>query len=576
MREIMDAVSDPHVHEMVIMKSAQVGFTEGILGNAIGYYIDQDPSPILIVQPSISDAEEWSKEKLVPMLRDTPCLHGAVSESKSRDSDNTMTSKSFPGGRLRITGAVSPKGLRRSAIRVALCDEVDGYDASAGSEGDPVELVVKRLTTYWNRKLVMGSTPKLKGMSRIERAFEKTDQRRYYVPCPHCGELQVLRWGGREKNYGLKWEEGKPDTAVYLCEHCAVLIDETCKEAMVQAGQWIPTKPEATVPGWHMNALISLFDGARWPYLVDEFLKTKDNPELLQVFVNTRLGESWEVRGEQIEPSALEARIERYGAEVPADVGVLTAGVDVHPDRLELEVKGWGDGEESWVIGHHRIYGDTEYEEVWQRLDAMLTRAYQHEAGATLRIRCCMIDSGYKTTEVYRFVRQRQARNVFASKGVDERGRAPLSRASRANRDGVKLYTVSTIAMKDTLFSRLRMTQPGSRYIHFCPPTDTGGDAEFFAQFGAEKLVLDTVKGKRVRRYVQVRKRNEAIDLEVLNLAALHALGAGVRNNLDRWVKVIQEKGDSTKEEKPDATQESTESVSPRPQARSFAARWRR
>ena len=574
MREIMDHVSDPMVREMVIMKSAQVGFTEGVLGNTIGYFIDQDPSSILMVQPSDGDAQDWSKERLVPMLRDTPRLWGAVAESKSRDSDNTILSKSFAGGRLSIAGATSPKGLRRRAVRIALLDEVDGYPHSAGSEGDPVELVVKRLTTFWNRKLVMGSTPTLKGMSRIERAFGKTDQRRYYVPCPHCGELQTLRWGGPDKNYGLKWEERKPDTAVYLCEHCAALIDETYKEAMVQAGQWVPTA-ESAVPGWHLNALISLFDGARWPCLVSEFLDAKDNPELLQVFVNTRLGETWEIRGEQIEPTVLEARIERYGAEVPMDAGVLTAGVDVHPDRLELEVKAWGEGEESWVIGHHRIYGDTEYEEVWQRLDAMLTRAYEHEGGATLRIRCVMIDSGYKTTEVYRFVKQRQARNVFASKGVDEKGRAPLSRSSRANRDGVKLYTVSTIAMKDTLFSRLRMTKPGPRYIHFCPPTDTGGDAEFFAQFGAEKLVLDKVKGRRVRRYVQVRKRNEAIDLEVLNLAALHALGAGVRNNLDRWVKAIQEKGATTKEGKPDATKEK-ELIPRRRESRSFAARWKR
>jgi len=573
MREIMDAVSDTTVREMVLMKSAQVGFTE-VLGNIIGYFIDQDPAAMLMVQPTDRDAQEWSKERLVPMLRDTPRMWGAVSESKSRDSDNTILSKSFAGGRLSITGAESPKGLRRRAVRIALLDEVDAYTTSSGSEGDPVELVRKRLTTYWNRKLIMGSTPKLKGMSRIERAFGKTDQRRYYVPCPHCGELQVLKWGGRDKDHGLKWEEGKPDTAVYLCEHCAALIDESCKEDMVQAGQWVPTA-ESSVPGWHLNALVSLFDGARWPHLVSEFLEAKDNPELLQVFVNTRLGESWEVRGEQIEPTALEARIERYGAEVPMDAGVLTAGVDVHPDRLELEVKGWGDGEESWVIGHHRIYGDTEYEEVWQRLDAMLTRAYEHEGGATLRIRCCMIDSGYKTTEVYRFVKQRQARNVFASKGVDERGRAPLSRASRANRDGVKLFTVSTIAMKDTLFSRLRMTQPGPRYIHFCPPTDTGGDAEFFAQFGAEKLVLDNVKGRRVRRYVQVRKRNEAIDLEVLNLAALHALGAGVRNNLDGWVKAIQQKGATTKEGKPDATEEK-ELTPRRRESRSFAARWKR
>ena len=543
LREIMDAVGDPDIPFMVVMKSAQVGYTEGIVNNGVGYFVDQDPSPIMIVQPSDGEADKWSKMKLATMLRDTPCLRGKVSEAKSRSSENTILLKMFPGGVLNIVGATSPKGLAAMPARVAFLDEVDRYPASAGTEGDPVKLVERRLTTFWNRKQVIGSTPTLKGVSRIEKAFELSDQRYYHVPCPHCGELQRLQWGGPDKRYGLKWEEGKPDTVAYLCAACGALIEESEKERMVRAGRWVPTNPDGRYPGWHINALISLFDGARWPLLVTDFLEAKDDRELLQVFVNTILGETWEERGEQLSPDALAGRAEKYPAEVPAGVGLLTAGVDVHADRLEVEVDGWAGGEENYLIAHHRLHGDPSQDEVWQRLEAVLTRAFQHETGATLRVRACMVDSGYKTTEVYRFVRPRQGRNVWASKGVDEKGKAPLSRPNRPNRDGVKVFVVGTVAMKDTLFARLRIRRPGPKYFHFCQPLEDGADAEDFAQLGAEKAVIRKVKGRPVRTYLQVRDRNEAIDLKVLNFAALYALGPRLREQLGKLALGLQQQG---------------------------------
>ena len=534
LREIMDAVSNPDIAEMVLMKCARVGFTEGVIGNGIGYYIDQDPAPILVVQPSEQDAEDWSKRKLAPMLRDTPRLRGRVADARSRDSDNTILSKAFPGGMLKITGATSPKGLRRTDTRIAFLDEVDGYPASAGPEGDPVSLARRRLTTFWNRKLILGSTPTLKDLSRIEKAFAETDQRRYQVPCPHCHTFQTLQWGDPDKPYGIKWDEGKPETAAYLCVECGVLIEEAHKAAMVTAGRWVPDHPEKKMPGWHLNALVSLFDGARWSVLVTEFLIAKNDPELLKVFVNTVLGETWEIRGEQVSPEGLAKRAEVYPTDVPAGVALLTAGVDIQGDRIEIEVDGWGAGEENWMITHHRLYGDPSQDEVWQRLEAILTQPFPHETGGEMRIRACMIDSGFKTGEVYGFVRARQSRNVWASKGLDEKAKAPLSRASRANRDGVKLFTIGTMAMKDMLFSRLRIKRPGPKYLHFCAPTTDGADAEYFAQFGAEKLVVEKVRGRRVRKYIQVRARNEAIDLKVLNFAALHGLGQRTREQLGK------------------------------------------
>jgi len=583
LREIMDAISDPTVTEMVVMKSAQVGFTEGVLNNAIGYYIHQDPSSVIVVQPSDYDAEDWSKTRLAPMLRDTPCLVGLVREARSRDSDNTIRDKAYPGGRLKVTGATSPKGLRRTPARVGLLDEIDGYPPSAGTEGDPIGLVRRRLTTFWNRKLVLGSSPTLKGLSRIERAFALSDQRYYHVCCPHCGHRQVLRWGGRDADYGLKWERGKPDTASYLCAECGVLIDEKEKRGMVEAGQWVPTRPEHTIPGWHINALISLFDGARWPHIATEFEAVHDNPEQLQVFVNTVLGEVWELRGERLSGSHLEARVESYAAAVPAGVGVLTMGVDVHGDRIEAVIRGWGAGEESWLIGHHRIYGDPEMPEPWQRLEALRVSPYSCEVGGSLRVRACMIDSGYLTTAVYQYVRPRQGQGVSAAKGVQEqRGLAPLARSRKPNRQGIRLWTIGTGTLKDTLFARLRVERPGPRYMHFCPPTDTGGDAEYFAQFESEVVVSERVQGRHVRRYRQVRVRNEAIDLEVLALAALGSLGAGVRDHLDRWVAAVAEAGqsstpsvDRTPPPPPRSPEEETHEAPHTPRRRGFVHRWR-
>jgi phage terminase large subunit GpA-like protein len=574
LREIMDAVSNPDIPEMVLQKCSQIGYTEGVINNGVAYFIDQDPAPLMVVQPSDGDAEKWSKMKLAPMIRDTPRIRNRVADAKSRDSDNTILLKSFAGGMLNVTGATSPKGLAAMPARVLFLDEVDRYPASAGAEGDPVGIAKKRVQTYWNRKVIMGSTPTLKGLSRIEKAMAATDERRYEVPCPHCQTYQELRWGGPDKAYGLKWDEGKPETARYLCASCGTLIEEADKAAMVQAGRWVPTHPERVTPGWYLSALVSPFDGARWPVLVAEFLEAKEDPDQLKVFVNTRLGETWEMRGEQVTPEALEARAEVYPAEVPRGTMFLTAGVDVQADRLEVEIDGWGNREESWTVDHQRIHGDPAHEEVWGRLESVLARAYQHETGQELRIRATMIDSGYKTTEVYRFVRPRQHRNVWAAKGTDEKGKSPLSKASRANRDGVKVWTIGTVAMKDTLFARLRLQRPGPRYIHFRKPTETGLDAEYYAQFGAEKAVTSRGPGgQAVRKYVQTRPRNEAIDLKVLNLAALHALGPRVREELARQETVQQQV--ATEAEEAGAPPPPVPTRRPPPRKRGFVNRWK-
>ncbi len=389
----------------------------------------------------------------------------------------------------------------------------------------------------------MFSTPGIKGISRIEAAYEESDRRRYHVPCPHCGAMQPLRWAG------LVWEKDEngdhlPETAKYQCAKCSKLIDELDKPATLEAGEWLAELPGVRIAGFHLNALYSPW--VRWAELVDDFLKSKDDPSRLQVFVNTVLGETWEETAEKIDATSLSARREAYDAEVPAPVGVLTAGVDIQVDRLELAVKGWAQDEESYLIAHHRLHGDPEGGEVWQRLETLLSKPYGHASGGELRIRSTMIDSGYRTDVVYGFVRTRQNRNIFASKGVEAVGRTPLTRAKKPNREGVKLWTIGTIAMKDIVFARLQISRPGPGYMHFCEQrADVDGiDAEYFAQFESEKVVRRFERGRVRRKYIQVRGRNEALDLEVLNLAALHALGPAVRKNLGELARQVPPAGE--------------------------------
>lgn len=531
MREIMDTVVDPHVPKAVLMKSAQVGYTQAVICNGLAYFIHQDPCPILVVQPSEADGEKFSKNKLAPMIRDTPAVRNLVSDPRSRDSDNTILLKRFPGGFLQVTGATSPKGLRRESVRVVFFDEVDGYPESAGPEGDPIALGEMRTVSYWNRKVFLGSTPNTKGISRIEKDYVLGDQREYQVPCPHCGAFQALRWGGRDTAYGIKWEDDKPETAAYLCAHCGTLIEENEKQRIVAAGRWVPRNPDGQHPSWHLNALISPFDGVRWGLLVQRFLNVRHDPTQLKAFVNTVLGEPWEERGDMAKPEQLQTRLERCEAEVPTGVGVLTAAIDCQMDRLELLVVGWGAGEESWRLVHQRILGSPDGASVWERVEAMLVRPYRHESGRQLRIQACAVDTGSFTKTVYAFVRPRQRRNVFAIKGRGEPAAPILGKPSRLS--GVRLFPVGTYAAKDSLFARLRIETPGPGYLHFLRQERDGMDRAFFQQYGAEKKVRRRFQGRLVGKYEQIADRpNEAIDLEVYNLAALHYLGHGVMERL--------------------------------------------
>lgn len=571
LREPMDATTDRHVREVVIAKAARVGYTEGVMGQRVGYDIHQDPERILIVMPTHDDAKDWSQKQLRKMIDSAPVLRDIVPEARGRDSGNTITDKVFPGGSITIRGAHSPKGLRRHTARDVILDEVDGFEATSGKEGDPVMLAVRACRTIPDSKVIMGSTPKLKGSSRIWKALGDSDWREYHVPCPHCDELQVLEWGGPDKVHGLKWAKqlhcqgcgveieddvdecpdcrGRefdathlPETAHYVCKHCGEAIHEYDKLDMVAAGKWMPRYPERLVRGYHISGLVSPFANASWAHMVTAFLRAKSDPSELQVWVNQWLGEPFEDRGQKVDADKLEARAASWKRsdgsviEVPDGVGLLTAGVDVQHDRLEVLVRGYGLRWESWDILHERIYGPPQSTETWARLDHFLTRPYRHENGMPMHVHVTMIDSGDGQTaeHVYRFVKPRLGRKVYASKGDNgQAGNPPLKNPTKTNADGVRVWGIGVFAGKSSLMYRLTVERVGSSHVHlraFTPELCNGFDAEYFAQFGAEEKRLVKIQGtaKYQQRFIQTRPRNEAIDLQVLADSAYRALGTAM------------------------------------------------
>ncbi len=513
-RGIMDAVADPATETVVVMTSSQVGKTE-LLNNIVGFHIDQDPAPMLMVLPTLELGEAWSKDRLAPMLRDTPCLKGRVKDVRSRDSGNTLLHKTFPGGHITIAGANSAASLASRPIRVVLADEVDRYPASAGTEGDPVSLAMKRSTTFWNKKAILTSTPTVAGVSRIEAAFLGSDQRRFFVPCPDCGERQVLAWAN------VRWPEGRPEAAGYVCPHCGSVWDDARRWAAVARGEWRATVAFAGTAGFHLweaySPWVRLGDMAR------AFLRAKRHPELLRTWVNTSLGEVWRDDDGAIQVEGLAGRAEAW-SELPRGVVALTAGIDIQPDRAELSLIGWGGGEEAWVIEHRVVWGDPTAGQLWADLDHLLARRFVHSLDmADLPIRAACIDTGGSATlSVYAWLHGKAAKRIWGVKGRSTPG-GPLwpKRPSRASKGRIPLFLLNVDAGKETLYARLRATTPGPGFVHVhrdLPDT-------YFSGLTAERVTTRYVKGHPRREWVLPSgARNEPLDCYVYALAALHGL----------------------------------------------------
>ncbi len=524
----MDALNNSDVEMIVMMSSAQVGKTE-ILNNVIGYFMSQDPAPMLMVQPTLQMAEAYSKDRLSAMLRDTPCLKNTVKDPRTRDSGNTLLHKTFPGGHVTMAGSNSPASLASRPVRVVLCDEVDRYEGT--SEGDPVDLAHKRTTTFWNRKIMLTSTPGIKGLSRIESAYEQSDMRKYHVPCPHCNEFQILvfgqiKWPKERKGKNIRHITAR---AYYECEHCGCDITEVHRQWMVSNGEWRAQADFNGTAGFWINELYSPW--VSFSNIAEKFLQAKKGgQETLRVFVNTSLAETWEESGESVDDGSLFSRRERYGPKVPLAAVLITAGVDVQDDRLEVETVAWGKGVESWNLEYKVFYGDPGRTDVWNDLDIFLQKLYTHESGAKMKIAGICVDSGgHHTIQVYEYVKPRQIRRIWAIKGRGGMGVPVTKRPSTRNKGRVKLFLIGVDGIKESIYARLKVEEFGPGFMHF--PLQR--DEEYFKQLTAEKIITRYVKGFPKREWVKSRSRNEALDCRVYATAALAILNPDMSALID-------------------------------------------
>jgi phage terminase large subunit GpA-like protein len=503
---------------VVAQWGAQTGKTT--LGLAwIGYTMHLTPCAMMFVMPTIDMAEDASKERIAPLIEHVPVLAERALANKSRNSDSTIRRKKFHGGFLKISGANSAVSLRSTPIKNLFLDEIDAYPDDVDGEGSPIKLAEKRAATFRRGKKLYTSTPGLKDHSAIEKLMLQSDQRRYFVPCPHCGHFDTMRWEN------IDYRNDDPETVTLLCVKCGVLIEEGWKTQMLDRGEWRPTaKGDGRTVGFHLNALYSPLGMFSWKDAVYDWLQARKDPSQLKTFINTVLAETYEDRADTVEPEAIFARRETYAAEVPDGVGAIVASVDVQSDRLEYQVKGYGAGEESWLLEWGAVPGDPTQGQVWLDLDARLTGTWEHASGRKLRVECVAVDSAYKPDRVYEFCKARAHRRVFAVIGTKEWGKPLLGRPRARNSYRTRVYPLCVNAGKETVHSRLRIAKPGIGYMHL----PEGIDREYVDQLTGEKLLRQVVKtaGGRhvVTKWSKIRDRNEALDLEVYCLAALHIL----------------------------------------------------
>jgi phage terminase large subunit GpA-like protein len=539
--EIMDCLStSSSTQRVVFMKGAQVGATESG-NNWVGYVIEHAPGPMLVVQPTVELGKRFSRQRIEPLLEETPSLKTLVAAPRERDSGNTMLSKDFPGGQLVITGANSAVGLRSMTARNLFLDEIDAYPGDVEEEGDPIALASARSRTYGRRKKIfLVSTPTIAGSSRIEREYLASDQRRFFVPCPHCHAMQWLQFDR------LRWPKNDTASAAYHCEACDVPIPERHKTWMLSRGEWRATQEseDPTTVGFHISALYSPVGWLSWAEIAKDWMAAQGKPQDLKTFRNTVLGEVWEERGDAPDWQRLYDRREEWtpGA-VPMGALLLTAGIDVQRDRIEASVWGWGRNRESWLVEHIVVPGTPFETATWDRVAAALGASYPHEAGGALVIAQAAVDSGdgVSTAEVYAFCRRIGARRVVAVKGKDGLAMAIAPGGkTEVKRNGQKigkqaLWLVGSSYLKGELYGRLRLERPtdesGEAYptgfVHL--PRHAAGE-EYCRQLVAEALKrVKNTRGYTTLQWVKERDRNEALDCWVYARAAASLRG------VDRW-----------------------------------------
>lgn len=534
MREPMDCLSvlSP-VEEVVLMAAAQTGKSESG-NNWVGYVIEEAPGPMLLVQPTVDNAKRYSKQRIAPMILETPSLAAKVVVNKSREGGNTMLEKEFPGGILILGGANSAAGLRSMPIRYLFADEISNWPADVDGEGDPLGLAEERTNTFGRkRKIFKTSTPGVRDVCRIETEYRKTDQRLYFVPCPHCGHKHVLEW----KNFIIpKDDSGKHlfRKAHMACPDCGGIIEERHKTDLLNGGEWIPTAPEKAEPtrrGYRISALYSPIGWKSWAKIARQWVEAQGHPKKLQAFVNNVLAETWEEDyAAKLDAAKVAERAEAYEL-LFAPLGVLlaTVGIDLQPNRVEIQTIGWGEGEEAWVLNYAVVYGDPTRFELWAQVWDVIRTPIRHASGVLLQPYCALVDSGdgNLTNEVYTFAREHRDQHVLAIKGFGG-SRPPIGSPSKQDinirgqkiEKGAVLYPVGVDAIKSTIYGRLkRAEKEGPGVVHF----PLGLHEDYFKQLTAEKQATKFINGMPRRYWVkQDGDRNEALDTFVYAYAGLH------------------------------------------------------
>lgn len=533
--EIMDELSpQSSATDVVFMKGSQIGGTEVLINTAL-YYIKHCPSPIGQFQTTEQTAKRFLKQRENPAFT-------AMGMNDLFYGDE-MYIKEFPGGILTTGWSNSPSNFRSAPFCISLCDEISEWPDDCGGQGDPCELARRRTTNFPRRKLFWNSTPGIEGECRITKMFELGDQRHYQVPCPHCGELHKWEWGN------VVWDcdsNGKalPQTVRMRCPHCGEEYGEYHKTELMALGQWVAENPDGEYPSFHINALYSPLGWYSWANAVSDFVKAKGDVNKMKSFTNNVLGEPWSLDGGKvIDPNGLMSRCEEYEAEVPDGAVVLTAGVDVQDDRLEVEIVGWGKGLENWGITNRILIGNPSEQGVWDALDSILMASYRNSLNENLYVAATLIDSGgHHTDDVYRYTAKRERRNVFACVGKAGLARPLVTRPQKTKKSLVynaSLVNVGVDIAKDQFYDWISIENPGPGYCHF-PAKPDEYNQEYFAQLTAEKRFKKWVRGSQVWAYKKLRQRNEALDKRNYARGALNIVGIDVDKFADAGRKFLR------------------------------------
>jgi len=549
-RDILDAMTDFGTWLVVVKKPTRVGYTK-LLNMAQGYFIEQRPCSILHAQPNDDEIKGYAEDEFEPMVRDNPDISKLIEtpSMRGRLKKEKTVKKMYPGGIWEGVGAESDKNFNRRTVKVCIGDEIDAWKAEAGNAGDTMMTFFRRNSDFWDRKNIIGGKPMGraydpeavdddgKGVSRVDYWFKEGDQRYRHLPCIHCDYLQKfefedLIWD-KDKDADGKTIRHYPETAHFICKSCGDKIFDHHKRDMDKEGKWIAEKPFKGIASFDLWAMLSYSPNVTWPDIVKEFLDAKKNRLKLKTFYNEVLASTWEEDYEKVEIGSFEDRKEHYLSQVPEGVLILTFGADTQDDRIECEIQGWGEAEESWSIAYKVFHGDTSKPEVWQRFDDYLLKVWTHENGGLMRIACgCLDTQGHRAKQAYAFCKTRFVRGIFAIKGA-KAIEAPIAPqvASRENMARIPLYQIGVNAAKNVIYSHLMTELIGPGYMHF--PEDPEYNAEYFKQLTAEQRGTDG-------RWVKRRARNEALDVRVYGYCSLFIAGIDLEMLAQRGPVMLQ------------------------------------